>query len=81
MYEGQKYRELGRKDKTSNYQCRILHNIDTGEYIAVVDFFKSDGKSLYSAFRSKLTDTFTSTHAAMYAFNQAESAFLKKLGM
>lgn len=81
MYEGQKYRELGRKDKTSNYQCRILHNIDTGEYIAVVDFFKPDGKSLYSAFRSKLTDTFTSTHAAMYAFNQAESAFLKKLGM
>lgn len=81
MYEGQKYRELGRKDKTSNYQARILHNIDTGEYIAVVDFFKPDGKSLYSAFRSKLTDTFTSTHSAMYAFNQAEAAFLKKLGM
>lgn len=80
MYEGQKYRELGRKDKPGNYQARILHNIDTGEYTALVDFFKSDGKSLYSAFRSKLTDTFTSTHSAMYAFNKAEEAFLRKLG-
>lgn len=80
MYEGQKYRELGRKDKMGNYQARILHNIDTGEYTALVDFFKEDGKTLYSAFRSKLTDTFTSTHAAMHAFNQAEEAFLKKLG-
>ncbi|MCC9042323.1 hypothetical protein LNQ81_06405 [Myroides sp. M-43] len=80
MYEGQKYRELGRKDKPGNYQSRILHNIDTGEYTALVDFFKADGKSLYSAFRSKLTDTFTSTHSAMYAFNQAENEFLKKLG-
>lgn len=80
MYNDQKYRELGRKDKTSNYQARILHNIDTGEYTAIVDFFKEDGKTQYSAFRSKLTDNFTSTHSAMYAFNQAEEAFLKKLG-
>lgn len=79
-FQGKKYREIGKLDKLGHYQARILHDIIEDSYDAYVEFYKDDNVTFISAFKSKLTDTFTSTKSAQFSFNQAEEIFNKDKG-
>ncbi|MDR0229046.1 MAG: hypothetical protein LBI72_08295 [Flavobacteriaceae bacterium] len=78
MFEGKKYREIGRNDEIGKYQARVLHEIDTDTYSAILEFYQDDSYDFKCAFCTELTDAFTSTYAVLYAFIEAEKRFYKE---
>ncbi|MDR2222522.1 MAG: hypothetical protein LBE34_07255 [Flavobacteriaceae bacterium] len=81
MFEDKKYREIGRNDEIGRYQARVLHDIETDTYSAILEFYQNDSYDFKCAFCTELTDTFTSTYAVLYAFNEAEKQFYQEKGL
>lgn len=77
-YGDKHYREVGRLDKLGHYQVRILHCLEDYAYEAMVEFYQDDNKTFISAFKSRMSDNFTSTNTAKCTFNIAEELIFKK---
>lgn len=80
LNDNKKYREIGRKNSLLHYQSRILHEVDSDRYIALLEYYQDDDVVLKTVFESELTDRYSSTYAVLHAFNIAEDKFKREKG-